>query len=332
MGEVYRARDTRLRRDVAIKVLPAAVARDADRLRALRTGSAGDGRAESSQHPRGLRRRQGRRRRVRRPRAARGPDAARGDSAGGAAAGAQGGRVRRADRERARRRAREGHRPSRSEAGEPVRHDGRARQDSRLRPRQDRRCGGGDRRARCCGGTEPGTVLGTVGYMSPEQVRGLAVDHRSDIFSFGAILYELLSGRRAFSGDTPADTMTAILKEAPPELSESGRVIPPALERVVRRCLEKNPAVRFQSASDLAFALNLDPSSGTTSGVAAARPARATHAATARDRRARRRRARDRGGGRVLRARHAGAGFGTHHRRELSTRDVRHWLRLCRPV
>ncbi|MFI5120008.1 MAG: protein kinase [Thermoanaerobaculia bacterium] len=104
--------------------------------------------------------------------------------------------------------------------------------------------------------TEPGTVMGTVAYMSPEQVRGLPVDHRSDIFSFGVILYELLSGKKAFKGDTPADTMSAILKEEPAELSESGRSISPALDRVVKHCLEKDRANRFQSAKDIAFALS----------------------------------------------------------------------------
>jgi len=103
--------------------------------------------------------------------------------------------------------------------------------------------------------TEPGMVVGTLGYMAPEQVRGLAVDHRADIFSFGAVLYEMLAGRRAFRGDTAADTMTAILREAPPELADSGSAVPPTLARVVDRCLEKAPASRFQSASDLAFAL-----------------------------------------------------------------------------
>jgi Tol biopolymer transport system component len=103
--------------------------------------------------------------------------------------------------------------------------------------------------------TEPGQIMGTVGYMSPEQVRGKAADHRSDIFSFGSILYEMLSGQRAFQGDTPADTMSAILKEEPAELSETARHVPPALERMVRHCLEKNPAQRFQSAGDLAFNL-----------------------------------------------------------------------------
>jgi TolB-like protein/cytochrome c-type biogenesis protein CcmH/NrfG len=104
--------------------------------------------------------------------------------------------------------------------------------------------------------TSPGTVMGTVGYMSPEQVRGLVVDHRSDLFSFGAILYELLSGKRAFQRDTVGDTMAAILKEEPSELSSSGRSVPVALDHVVRHCLEKDAKNRFQSARDIAFALS----------------------------------------------------------------------------
>jgi len=103
--------------------------------------------------------------------------------------------------------------------------------------------------------TAPGTVLGTVGYMSPEQVRGEPVDHRSDIFSFGAVLWEMLSGRRAFARDTKAETMTAILKEEPPEISASGVHVPHALDAILRRCLEKRPDERFQSAHDLAFSL-----------------------------------------------------------------------------
>ena len=103
--------------------------------------------------------------------------------------------------------------------------------------------------------TEAGTVLGTAGYMSPEQVRGKPADARSDIFSFGAILYEMLSGKRAFHGDSAADTMSAILKEDPPELGETNRNISPALERIVRHCLEKSPGERFQSARDVAFNL-----------------------------------------------------------------------------
>src|SRR5437016_66770 len=103
--------------------------------------------------------------------------------------------------------------------------------------------------------TDPGTVMGTIGYMSPEQVRGKPADHRSDIFSFGVILYEILSGRRAFRGESTADTISAILREDPPELSATDQNISPALERLVNHCLEKNPEERFHSASDLAFAL-----------------------------------------------------------------------------
>ncbi len=118
-------------------------------------------------------------------------------------------------------------------------------------------------------GTEAGSVMGTAGYMSPEQVRGIALDARSDIFSFGAILYEMLSGKRAFHGDTPADTMSAILKEDPPELNETNRNISPALERIVQHCLEKKPESRFHSASDIAFDLeHLSGISGSTTRIA----------------------------------------------------------------
>lgn len=103
--------------------------------------------------------------------------------------------------------------------------------------------------------TTPGTVMGTVGYMSPEQVRGQHLDHRTDIFSFGAVLYEMTSGKRAFQGDSSVETMNAILKEDVPELSTSSAQVSPGLERIIRRCLEKKPERRFQSASDLAFAL-----------------------------------------------------------------------------
>ena len=103
--------------------------------------------------------------------------------------------------------------------------------------------------------TKAGMVLGTVGYMAPEQVRGNPADGRADIFALGAILYEMLSGTRAFEKDSTADTMAAILKEDPPELLGEGKKIPPAAERIVRHCLEKNPAERFQSARDLSFDL-----------------------------------------------------------------------------
>jgi eukaryotic-like serine/threonine-protein kinase len=118
--------------------------------------------------------------------------------------------------------------------------------------------------------TEPGVVMGTAGYMSPEQVKGQIADHRSDLFSFGAILYEMLSGGRAFRGETSVETMSAILKEDPPELTETNRSVPPAMERIVRHCLEKSPDERFQSARDVAF--NLQSLSGSTSQVAAIAP------------------------------------------------------------
>src|SRR5205807_6368117 len=104
--------------------------------------------------------------------------------------------------------------------------------------------------------TNPGMVIGTVGYMSPEQVRGQTADHRSDIFSFGAILHEMITGRRAFRRETMAETMTAILKEEAEELSAPNPNINPALERIVTRCLEKKPERRFQSTADLGFALD----------------------------------------------------------------------------
>ena len=103
--------------------------------------------------------------------------------------------------------------------------------------------------------TDPGVVMGTVGYKSPEQLKGHAVDQRSDIFSFGAILYEMLSAQRAFHAASAAETMSAILKEDPPELSDTNKTVSPALERLVNHCLEKNPEARFHSARDLAFAL-----------------------------------------------------------------------------
>ena len=116
--------------------------------------------------------------------------------------------------------------------------------------------------------TSPGTIMGTVGYMSPEQVRGQATDHRSDLFSFGTVLFEMLTGKRAFKGTTAADTLSAILREDPTEPLGSGPGLPSGLLRVVRRCLEKSPEDRFQSARDLAFALE-----GATTESTAALPA-----------------------------------------------------------
>jgi eukaryotic-like serine/threonine-protein kinase len=118
-------------------------------------------------------------------------------------------------------------------------------------------------------GTEPGVVMGTVGYMSPEQVRGEPADHRSDIFAFGTVLHEMLTGARPFRGASAIETMNAILKEEPPEASRSRAEVTPALDRIVRRCLEKSPSERFQSARDLAFALTETASVSAIPGVAA---------------------------------------------------------------
>ncbi|HEX2059386.1 MAG TPA: protein kinase [Thermoanaerobaculia bacterium] len=112
--------------------------------------------------------------------------------------------------------------------------------------------------------TSPGTVIGTVGYMSPEQVRGQSVDHRSDIFSLGTVVYEMLAGEHPFRSTSPADTMSAILREDPPDLAGANPNVTPGLDRVVRHCLEKSPEQRFQSARDLAFHLEmLSSASGT---------------------------------------------------------------------
>ncbi|MBA2525183.1 MAG: serine/threonine-protein kinase, partial [Pyrinomonadaceae bacterium] len=114
--------------------------------------------------------------------------------------------------------------------------------------------------------TDPGLVMGTMGYMSPEQLKGRPADHRSDIFAFGAILYEMLSGKRAFRGESMAETMSAILREDPPDLSETNKTVSPSLERVIHHCLEKNPEERFHSARDLAFAIENLSGAATSSG------------------------------------------------------------------
>jgi serine/threonine protein kinase len=113
----------------------------------------------------------------------------------------------------------------------------------------------GDHAGQTVAETDPGTVMGTMGYMAPEQVRGQTVDGRADLFAFGAVLYEMVGGQRAFQRDTAADTMTAILTQDPPELVGSRPDLSPALDRIIRHCLEKNPNERFQSARDVAFAL-----------------------------------------------------------------------------
>ncbi len=105
--------------------------------------------------------------------------------------------------------------------------------------------------------TSPGMILGTIGYMAPEQVRGLEIDARADLFAFGAVLYEMLSGLRAFQADTVADTMTAILTTDPPELAQANGQLPVGLHEIVRHCLEKKPKDRFQSAHDVVFSLGM---------------------------------------------------------------------------
>ena len=123
--------------------------------------------------------------------------------------------------------------------------------------------------------TNPGVVMGTVGYMSPEQVRGHAVDQRSDIFSFGVILYEMLSGSKAFHGDSVVETMNAILKEDVSEFEDENRKIPPSFEKLMRRCLEKKPEQRFYSAHDLGFALEALSAPTSSSGTSLTTTAKA---------------------------------------------------------
>src|SRR5438552_9696705 len=126
--------------------------------------------------------------------------------------------------------------------------------------------------------SEAGTVVGTPGYMSPEQIRGKSTDLRTDLFAFGAIFYEMLSGNRAFQGDTAADTMTAILTKDVPELTQAKAPVPTALDHIMRHCLEKSPEERFQSAHDLAFNLEmLSSPSGTTAAQTLAAPRRGRH-------------------------------------------------------
>jgi len=123
--------------------------------------------------------------------------------------------------------------------------------------------------------TKSGAFIGTYAYMSPEQLRGKAIDHRSDIFSFGTVLYEILSGKRAFQGETEIDTMTAILREEPAEANLEQAAIPLGYRDIVRHCLEKEPENRFQSAKDLAFALQTITGSSSGRHVAAPAPKRA---------------------------------------------------------
>ena len=256
MGEVYRARDPRLKREVALKVLPASFSQDADRLRRFEHEAQAAG---GLNHPNitavydtgahegapyivtelltGETLRQ---------RLAAGAIPVRKaidyamQIAKGLAAAHEKGIV---------------HRDLKPENLFLTR-DGRVKiLDFGLAKLKPEKQEGGQTDLQTISATEPGVVLGTMGYMSPEQVRGQAADSLSDIFAFGAILYEMLSGTRAFRGTTAADTMSAILKEEPPDLSATNRDIHPGLDRIVRHCLEKNPEERFQSARDLAFDL-----------------------------------------------------------------------------
>src|SRR5450830_1255513 len=269
MGEVYRARDTKLDRDVAVKVLPADLANDPEALSRLER----EARAVAQlSHPNILAihdfGREGETAyavmellegETLRARLEQGALPARKavdlavQMAEGLAAAHEKGIV---------------HRDLKPE-NVFVTGEGRVKLlDFGLAKRTDPATGSGSRLQTVDKHTEPGTVMGTVRYMSPEQVRGEAVDHRSDIFSFGAVLYEMLSGRQAFGRDTAADSMSAILKEDPPEIAASASGSSPALQRIVQHCLEKKPGERFQSARDIAFDLQALSGSAMASGAA----------------------------------------------------------------
>ena len=257
MGEVYRARDTRLGRDVALKILPEIFSRDADRLRRFEQ----EARAVAAlNHPNilGIH------------------DIGQHDGSPFLVSELLEGESLRAVLD-------QGALPQRKtiEHGVQIAHglaaahekgivhrdlkpenifvtkDGRIKiLDFGLAKLASNTGGGSDEVTLTSSQTAAGIIMGTASYMAPEQVRGEPADPRTDIFAFGAVLYEMLAGVRAFRRDTPAETMTAVLKEDPPELSDPVRMVFSTLERIVRRCLEKNPEQRFQSARDLSFALS----------------------------------------------------------------------------
>lgn len=271
MGEVYRAKDTRLGRDVALKVLPADVARDADR----RTRFEREARAVAAlSHPNILAIHD------------LGTDA---DTLFVVTELLDGGTL--ADR------LRDGALPVRKATeiavavarglsaahGKGIAHrdlkpanifllaDGQVKiLDFGLAREMSAASGATATQAAL---TDPGTILGTAGYMAPEQIRGQHIDGRADLFALGVVLYEMLTGSRAFARETTAETLTAILKEDPPELTTARADLPPTLDRIVCHALEKNPAERFQSARDVIFALDAfanTPTSDARQGVNAA--------------------------------------------------------------
>jgi Tol biopolymer transport system component len=269
MGEVYRARDSALRREVAIKVLPSFVSRDPDRLHRFEQEAQA---AAALNHPNILA--------VHRFGVFEGAPYLVSELLEGSTL---------------RELLRHGAIPIRKaiEYGVQIAHglaaahdkgivhrdlkpenlfvskDGRVKiLDFGLAKLTQRQPGSADRDETLTARTDPGVVMGTAGYMSPEQVRGQPVDHRTDIFAFGAILYEILAGKRAFHRSTSAETMTAILNDDPPSISQIVQTAPPGLQRVIHRCLEKNPEQRFHSASDLAFALEALSDSGSAPAVA----------------------------------------------------------------
>ncbi len=256
MGEVYRARDERLKRDVAVKVLPATYSQDADRLRRFEQEAQAAG---ALNHPNitavyDLGSHGGSPYIVTellegetlRARLSGGAIAVRKATeyaiqiAKGLAAAHEKGIV---------------HRDLKPE-NLFLTNDGRVKiLDFGLAKLTQMEASGPQTNLPTASGTEPGVVMGTLGYMSPEQVKGKPADQRSDIFAFGAILYEMLSGRRAFHRDSAAETMSAILREEPPDLSATNKTVQPGLERIVRHCIEKNPEERFYSMRDVAFDL-----------------------------------------------------------------------------
>src|SRR5450830_1671961 len=275
MGEVYRARDTKLDRDVAVKVLPADLANDPEALSRLER----EARAVAQlSHPNIL---------------AIHDFGQQGETAYAVTELLEG--------ETLRARLEQGALPARKAVdlavqiaeglaaahGKGIVHrdrkpenvsvpgEGRGKlPDFALAKRTDQAMGSGSRLQTVDKHTEPGTGMGTVMYMSPEQVRGETADHRSDIFSFGIVLYEMLTGQQAFKRETAAESMTAILKEDPPEIATSGSGPSPALQRIVQHCLEKKPGERFQSARDIAFNLQALSGSAVATGPSVAVPRR----------------------------------------------------------